>query len=402
VLPDHIQTATQAKEYLRGILGRACQQTGDLSDEYKKQNGARIGSTVVTAAITPDGRIVRANMGDSLLIAYVIDKNNRVVGTHLLSTLHNEDPYATNVIHHTAQQRSYEELLGVRTNQFESTHDVSSLARKGQKIILVAASDGITDTAPNAPRTMAERAALHYVAKETQKTLEAYAPLISKALQKGRTAEDVARAIIEGAAKFKKNELHDNTSAVVAIIDPENLPRRGIVLAVADGCGPEGILASQTVRQVFEGSLDPISKLDCPYEEICGYSWSLSTNDRNMPLFFSPLSSLTRRAREDLENTLRNAGIDYDIEKNSRYASVPVLLVQGYNAVKLARIFDKNSPYLSSSISHKPGQYEIDVANRMNTAKSADNHMDGFIYDFYYSAIKEATWINTKSKSGSP
>ncbi|MGB4057116.1 MAG: hypothetical protein WBK77_03425, partial [Alphaproteobacteria bacterium] len=243
---DKPLNATEAKDYLRGIIKDAS-DTADrvLADAGNIKDWG--GSTVSGAIVTPDGHIAHAHIGDSPIIAYVVDAQGNVTGTHVLNTLHNPDPYATHLIGENSGKESYQNLVADKTGKFEGTVKISDLTKnKGDRIILVAASDGVLDKVGDAPRTMTNvEEARKYIVGQVQKVAESYAPHIEAQLKKGGDASDIARSIVNGSQKY------DNTSVAATIIDPENLPKNPVALLAADGNYMNGKIVSSAIKDSF-------------------------------------------------------------------------------------------------------------------------------------------------------
>lgn len=242
---DKPLNATEAKDYLRGIIKDA----SDTADNIRASAGnieGWGGSTISGAIVTPDGHIVHAHMGDSPMIAYVVDAQGNVTGTHVLNDLHSGNPYQSHIISESAGGGSYKSLEADKAGKFEGTVKISDLAKnKGDRIILVSASDGILDAVGDAPSNLKWDEAEQYLKDRTHKVAESYAPAIEKQIKKGGDAGDIARSIIHSGAKY------DNTSVAAMIIDPNNMPDKPVALLAADGFGNNGKIVSGAVKDSF-------------------------------------------------------------------------------------------------------------------------------------------------------
>lgn len=267
-LPANIQTSKQTLNYLDTMMRDLSQSADRATRQYPDS-----GTTVTIAAVTPDGHIINTSMGDSPLMAFTINAQNKVTGVGILNDLHNPDPHSTNVINEVASMESYSRLRQNRNGKFTDIYDVNKIALNGERIVLVAASDGLLDKVGNAPKNMSVQQGIEYIVDKNIERTNQYKRYVEKALSRSDNPTAIAKNMIKGSYDITGSDRRDNISAAVMIIDPENLPKHTTTMLVADGNGPEGRKISAAVRNSFDKNTlaiteDPLLEVNKIFESM--------------------------------------------------------------------------------------------------------------------------------------
>ena len=258
-LPANIRTAGDAQRYLEDIMENVSDNADRVANSLEAKQGLKHfsnGSTVTVAVVTPDGFIVHANLGDSPLMVFAYDKvKGTVKGSGILNTLHNPDPFSTNVIDEVAGKQSVRNLIGDKSGRYQGRTEISNITFPGEKIVIAPVSDGMFDGVGNAPKHLNKADAKKWVIDKNTARLKQYDTVVEQVLIDGGNPQDIADSLVKSSYDIAGNKGRDNISAVAAIIDPDDLPKQSIAMMVADGNGQEGHRISTAVKESFESKL---------------------------------------------------------------------------------------------------------------------------------------------------
>ena len=228
-----INSADDAKKLLRSSLEEA-------ASEYKNHNG---GSTATVAAITPDGKLTIAQIGDSTVMVFVEDIKTGQIESHNLTV--DQSPSAEfdriqrdggfvfqdRVNGQLAVGRAIGDRAvgpGVSSTPDINTYDLNNIYGEDKRVFVVVGSDGLTD----------------------------YASIgdLSKNVKGQNSAQSIAESMVEDAkSKFvqlRPGSQSDNISASVLEFDPNS--KSASFIGVMDGHGPGGEIVSRGVQNNLE------------------------------------------------------------------------------------------------------------------------------------------------------
>lgn len=315
---SELPEGTDVREVIRDFYGTAASAVDAMASVKVEGEDKKPSTTLTTVAITPDGNITHATLGDSPLIAFVLDKDHKVIRTEMLNKPDNRDPWETHINYSTVNTRDYQErIANLTTGEGWGTQNVNDLlGDRGEYLIIVPASDGLTEGATPAWQTLKllpgeasdkrkafdqlpervkdniRKAAFAEVDTNTASTLHYLGRHVEGALSNGLNAQAVADQLVNvqlqqathqsrnrdedgnpiGAPVLVTRDLpitmpelngRDNSSCAAIIIERGKLPDTPIIAMAADGLGKERAQASRTVLDCFENipGMDVISAM---------------------------------------------------------------------------------------------------------------------------------------------
>ncbi|MCB1538839.1 MAG: protein phosphatase 2C family protein [Alphaproteobacteria bacterium] len=344
-LPPDITAVDDVMKYMTLNVFRTACEAGEKAGKETQS-----GSTLTTAVITPDGHLVQNTLGDSPLMIFAVDAQNRVTGQGLINTLHHPNPYMGNVIDEGALKSSWQNMLGDGSGRYMTAAHLSDYAQPGERLIIVPASDGVFDGIGNPPMELDFDQAVQWGHDQRQARVKAFSSSVQAAMMTGGDPRKLAEGIIATTEALAGKQGRDNISVNVAIVDPNDLPERALLLGVADGNGPQGGTVSNAVVASMQNHvqllMDATKRMthEDSARAVAGSPWMEVTTSQGFPAKYLDVGGMDRRERARIETALSMQDIRFQEKRSSLNGGTTVLAVTGEDYLKVHGLQNPPAP----------------------------------------------------------